>query len=366
MRRFFLRLHLWLGVPLGVIISVICFSGACLVFEQEITRGLTPELSNVSRGDRQMTPSEIAASHAELQIQSITYPAVATEPCLVTLADRTQLSLDPYTGRVLGRVPSYAFFSTMKKLHRWLMDEPAARGEMSAGKMIVGIAVIVLLLALATGVVVWIPKSVKALKIRLSVRRKTLLHDAHTSLGIYAVVLLLLMALTGLTWSFGWYRNAVYSLFGASETTSQPFEHQAFKSENKKPEGRPQGGRPERFEHEINFSSWDKALKNLQSEYAVYQSITIADGTAQVAADPTTSMRKLDNVTFDKRSGRIEDIKRYRDSATSQRMRGWLYALHTGIWGGGVTKIIYFIVALIGASLPITGYCIWIRRKRKK
>ena len=38
MKKFFIKLHLWLSIPVGLVISVICFSGAALVFEKEITR----------------------------------------------------------------------------------------------------------------------------------------------------------------------------------------------------------------------------------------------------------------------------------------------------------------------------------------
>ncbi|MBQ2439980.1 MAG: PepSY domain-containing protein, partial [Muribaculaceae bacterium] len=37
MRKTFKKLHLWLSVPFGLVIAIICFSGAMLVFEQEIT-----------------------------------------------------------------------------------------------------------------------------------------------------------------------------------------------------------------------------------------------------------------------------------------------------------------------------------------
>ncbi|MCD7793913.1 MAG: PepSY domain-containing protein, partial [Alistipes sp.] len=48
MKRFFAKIHLWLSVPLGILVSVICLTGAALVFEQEITRALDPQLYRVS------------------------------------------------------------------------------------------------------------------------------------------------------------------------------------------------------------------------------------------------------------------------------------------------------------------------------
>lgn len=38
MKRIFRKIHLWLSVPFGLIITLVCFSGAMLVFEKELTR----------------------------------------------------------------------------------------------------------------------------------------------------------------------------------------------------------------------------------------------------------------------------------------------------------------------------------------
>ena len=50
------------------------------------------------------------------------------------------------------------------------------------------------------------------------------MYDSHVALGFYATIFLLIMALTGPTWSFGWYREAAYSLLGAEP---QPQNQQA-------------------------------------------------------------------------------------------------------------------------------------------
>lgn len=32
--------------------------------------------------------------------------------------------------------------------------------------------------------------------------------------------------------------------------------------------------------------------------------------------------------------------------------------------GGPLTKVLYFIAALIGATLPLTGYYLWMKKKK--
>jgi uncharacterized iron-regulated membrane protein len=52
---------------------------------------------------------------------------------------------------------------------------------------------------------------------RIAVTRgwKRFFYDLHVAGGIYVSFIVLAMALTGLTWSFQWYRNGAYALLGA-------------------------------------------------------------------------------------------------------------------------------------------------------
>lgn len=42
MRKFFLRFHLWLSLPFGLLLTLICGTGTILVFEDEITELVSP------------------------------------------------------------------------------------------------------------------------------------------------------------------------------------------------------------------------------------------------------------------------------------------------------------------------------------
>ena len=48
MNKVFRKIHLWLSVPVGLIITVICLTGAALVFERDITESLNPEIYKVT------------------------------------------------------------------------------------------------------------------------------------------------------------------------------------------------------------------------------------------------------------------------------------------------------------------------------
>lgn len=187
---------------------------------------------------------------------------------------KRSLSVNPYTGEVNGWTKSYPFFQTMRKLHRWLMDPPAYKGAKSAGKVIVGVTTLVMVVILVSGVAIWVPRTRKALKNRLLVSCtkgwRRFWYDSHVSLGIYATLFLLVMALTGLTWSFQWYRTAAYGLFGVS--TARPAmsapQQRGKEKQDKKPE--------------FDYAVWDAVVSELQVRYSSYASISLTAGKAQV------------------------------------------------------------------------------------
>ena len=47
MKKIFSKIHLWLSVPFGLLITLICFSGAMLVFENEVNEWFRPLLCRI-------------------------------------------------------------------------------------------------------------------------------------------------------------------------------------------------------------------------------------------------------------------------------------------------------------------------------
>lgn len=196
MRRTFFLIHKWLAIPFGVFISIMCFTGALLVFKSEIASALGCDANDMP------------------------------------------------------------FFKGVTQLHRWLFIVPDnPHGGFSFGRLIMGVSAIATTLILVSGVVLWWPKSRKMLNSRLkvSVRKgwSRFVYDSHVSLGIYACVFLLLMSLTGPVWSFRWYRKGAVAAIGASEGARSPEQGRGgaagFAAEQGRNAGRggnSRGGRP--------------------------------------------------------------------------------------------------------------------------
>ena len=126
--------------------------------------------------------------------------------------------VDPYTGEILGEQGGQAFFRFTMELHRWL-----AAGD--TGKAITGaspLALVVLSLSglyMCAGYVRW-PRKLwdwrTWLTFNPTLKGRALLWRLHSVTGIWVSSFYLLAGLTGLFWSYEWYRNVLNILTGTA------------------------------------------------------------------------------------------------------------------------------------------------------
>jgi uncharacterized iron-regulated membrane protein len=97
-----------------------------------------------------------------------------------------------------------------------------------------------------------------------------------------------------------------------------------------------------------------------------YKQLTVSDGKVAVLPAGRNSIRATDTYSFDEAGSSVTSVELYADKDKASKMRGVIYNIHTGGWGGMVTRIIYFIAALIGGTLPLTGYYLWLRKRKRR
>lgn len=401
MRKIFRNIHLWLSIPFGILITLICFSGAALVFEKEVMELCHRDLYFVKKVEAAPLPMEQLMTKVAATLPdsvSVTGVNVSSDPeraYQVTLSKprRASMYVDQYTGEVTGKYERAPFFNFMFRMHRWLLDSMKQDGGIFWGKMIVGTSTLMFVFVLISGVFVWWPRTRKALKNSLKIVAnkgwRRFWYDLHVAGGMYTLVFLLAMALTGLTWSFQWYRTGFYKTFGVEVQPSMGHGNAAANATAKggKPDGKPEGregrgersgnrgerpagegGRPEdRGAHRRSpYIHWEQVYEQLAQANPGYKQISVSDGSASVAFNRFGNQRATDRYKFNPRNGEITETTLYKDLENSGKIRGWIYSVHVGSWGGMLTRILTFIAALIGASLPLTGYYLWIRKKIKR
>ena len=411
MKKALRKIHLWLSVPTGIIITLVCFSGAMLVFEKEITEAIKPELYFVKEAKGEPIPMQQLMEKVEetlpdsVSISGVTVFADSTRTYQVSLSKprRASIYVNQYTGEVTGRSERLPFFNTMFHLHRWLLGSSSG-----VGKLITGICTLVLVFILVTGILMWLTNRNKPLKASLAIHVTKgwgrFWHDLHVAGGIYATIFLLAMALTGLTWSFSWYRTGFYACFGVESSEKGGAHGGSASNEGQRGgdtirrgerqqghgyhgggeghgyhgggEGRGYHGGGEEhgyhdggdfgFHRRSPYRHWDDVLNEMALKNPDYQQITLKAEAAEVVPEGRRSLRATDKYSYDRRSGEITDVKLYSSEGKDTKVRSGVYMVHTGSWGGIITRILNFLAALIGATLPLTGYWLWIRRLTRK
>lgn len=405
MRKLMKQLHLWLSIPFGLIITITCFTGGVLVFEKEITEALNRDLYYVEKVGEQPLSLEILMEKVttklpdSVSITGVTILSDVNKTYQVNLSKprRASLYVDQYTGEIKGNYERMPFFLFMFRAHRWLLDSMKPAGEIFWGKMIVGTSTLVFVFVLISGLVIWLPRSLKSLSNRLKVVTSKGQHrfwyDLHVSGGFYALLFLLVMSLTGLTWSFSWYKDGFYALFGVEmqqpangspggHTHRAPNQGRSGNDERGKRgeqrgENSERGGRDQHNngQDEVGertkpspYIHWQTIYNQLSQQNPGYKAVTLSDGSATVAFSGWGNQRGADRYSFHPRKGEITKTELYKDQDKSGKIRGWIYSVHVGSFGGLFTRILFCLAALFGSCLAITGYYLWIKRSffRKK
>lgn len=352
MKKIFKELHLWLSVPFGLIVFISCITGAILEIEPMFDEPTHRDLFYVQDANGEALPiAQLAQTVNEsLDGEEINGLTVFNDPSRsyqfgLAKGRRTAMCIDQYSGEILGKYERPKFYTETVAMHRRLMGD-----SKSLGRKIISYSTLALVIILISGLIVWLPKKAKHIghmfAIHCSMGKKRFWLDMHSALGTYSLPLILLMCVTGLTWSFGWWRTGFFAVLGEEAPMRGSGGH---------------GKKLDAENHQDVYLSWEQALKQIQSQDKNYSEISFSNGSAKAKLGGWGNWRAADIYKFDKQ-GNITKIEPYEDQSRVVKIRDWIYTLHVGKWGGLFSEILYLIVCLIGASLPLTGYYLWIKR----
>lgn len=348
MKKIFRQIHLWLSVPFGLIITLICLTGAILLFEKDF--GHTGQATVESNGRTPLPMDSIISSAQATLSDSVTIVGVTTYSnpdkaykVMLSKPAMAALWVNQYTGEVMGKYNRADIFKWASSAHRRLFGKSKAEGAYGAktGKLIIGITTIAMLLIIISGLILWWPaKGQVKNKFRIATKKGCykFWFDFHSVGGVVSTLVIVICILTGLNWSFGWYRNAFYRTFGAETAKSS--------SHNTPVE---------------NPAAWTIAYKQLRFNHPDKE-IRMYQNEADVVIGGCGNQQATDTYEINPDNGAITSATLYQDKKESYHLKGWIYSLHVGAWLGWFTRIIYLICVLIGALLPITGYYLWIKR----
>lgn len=268
--------------------------------------------------------------------------------------------MNPYTGEILNvksvsRSDSPDFFRWILNGHRalWLPYD--------IGRPIVGVAVLIFVVLLISGIVLWWPtkwiKSIidKSFKIKWDASFKRVNYDMHNVFGFYSCIFLFFIAVTGLVWSFGWWSKSLYWVTSGGRPLTE--NRESPKSDTTHVAA-------------FNITTADKVLLNLRKENPQASGILIsipgkpADPIGAFVYKQKNTYYNMDRYSYDQQSLKEISIKtpfsgKYIEANIPDKIRRMNYDIHVGSVLGLTGKFIAFFASLISASLPITGFIIW-------
>ena len=364
-RKLMNDLHLWVGLISSIILFLVCLSGTILTYEHELKSLFQPTKKiQIENGEPQSIAalSTIVVEEFPGTITYVKLPKNKEKAYEFTIKeDPTKrggktILVNPYNATIqeLTETPIDGFLFTMFKLHRWLLLDT------KIGRPIVGVATICFVFLSLSGIILWFPKKLKwkwsrfkpGFTIKTKANWKRINHDLHNTLGFYACIFLLIMALTGLCWSFGWYKDGLSNVLNA----------QVFGSRNQ--------------EMPVTIAS-DKAISVddivslLKSNYKTKGDIGISlpgkrfEGFSTYLYHSGLNTSAYDQILFSDQ-GKVLEEHFYADKSFNQKIADAIRPIHTGEIFAGISKFIYFLACLIATSLPITGTLIWINKMKKK
>jgi uncharacterized iron-regulated membrane protein len=367
-------MHLWLGIISGIVVFIVCLSGTLWVFHQEISNFFEQDSDFVSLPDKlplnidelvakveQNTKGNVFIVNTLNRQNDTAYYMIVKKENGNNIGAKRKFHnefhlINPYTGETLIKRPNplNGFFRNILILHRTLfLPQPY-------GRIMIGSSTLIFVIVALSGFCLWLPtnfynkKSWKSsLLIRFHKGKNHLLYDLHRTLGFYALIPILVMALTGLTWSFNWYNKIIRTIFHAQYVQSPPI-----KSPPKYPNAK-------RLPLEFFAKKADELIgqKGFRNFYIPEQ-----EDSPVVIRETWRGILELtvwEKIYFDQYTGEVLRFERFKDIPAGTKLGALFYQLHTGEIFGLPTKIIYFLACLIATTLPVTGIIIWWRKLRK-
>jgi sulfite reductase (NADPH) flavoprotein alpha-component len=369
-----LQVHSIAGLVLALLLSLIALTGAVMSFEDEIGDYLNSGIMQVApRGTPALMPDELVARlEAENdvgRVASITLSSDSSTAVRVRFgrdeqgARRTSLYADPYDARVLGSPRGEAFFVTVRQLHRWLLIPGDAKGW---GRTITGVAALGLIVMLVSGLVLRWPRRASSVKMwlkpNLGLSGRGLHRSLHAVIGTWVLPVYLVMTLTGLWYSFDWYKDGVVWLLSRPHVA-------AAKMQPKMPAKAPRAAARDEAVQAVGF---DRAWATIQREEGdrfskVLLALPNGPGTViRIRSWPKDSTLDTtrDEFRIDGATGQVLSAERYSDKTFGEKIIANLLDIHRGAVLGWPGKLAFMIAAALMPLFAVTGVLLYLSRRK--
>lgn len=352
------QLHWLLGISAGAILAVMGLSGAVLSFEDELLRAANPGFAEISEhhADNQqpLALSELVPllqAGSERPLQRLRVDASGQRPSVARFAGGKDhwVYFDPYSGERFSALRGQAFFDFVEDLHRHMVA-----GE--RGSWITGSCAIALLFFTLSGLYLRWPRRWWHWRSWLAVewarKGRGFLWSLHSVIGTWVLLIYLMSALTGLWWSFDWYRNGLTQLLGVAP----PAKHKVA------------------TDLPLDLHKVEATLYALPGVRQGFIDLRLPEKPGQalnvrvMSADPAQRGghhdRAHDLLQLDPATGAVLDARPYARQGAGGQLTTSMFALHSGSFFGMPGRIVVMLSSLGMCLFFVTGWLLYLDRRR--
>ena len=367
-KKVYRTIHKVLGLITGLVVFIVSITGCLWTFKTEI-ESLYSEYKVVIPEKKEMiTASQVREIgeqyYPNRHIHGVLYgkPNEAIELIFYETEPEfySSLFIHPYNGQVIhaeDHLSGFFAFVRYGHIHLWLPP--------NVGSNIVSISVLVYLVMIITGIIIWWPKNKKHKQQRLkfqwkdSTRWKRKNYDLHSIIGFYISSLVFTLAFTGCIMGFNWFYFIVFKATGGTKDpqfiipeniTNYKTTHRLRAIDALIPKLKKEN--PEAINYELHYPSTDSS--------SLYVEIGKSNDLHYNA-----DYRFFDQYTLEE-INTTSIYGKYKKADFPDLVIRATYDVHVGAIGGIYGKILAFIISLLSASLPVTGFLIWLGKRRKQ
>ncbi|KAA0949544.1 flavodoxin [Pseudomonas sp. ANT_H14] len=363
LKKTLFQLHWFFGITAGLVLALMGITGATVSFQDEILRALNPTVLTVEmRPAGVLPPTELVRTLEATENKTVSMLWVESESGNAARVfftpppgeRRGQMRyFDPYTGAYMGDAVGQGFFGFVLQLHRFL-----AIGD--TGRQITGACTLILIFFCLSGLYLRWPRQVASWRAWLTLdwrkKGRSFNWDLHSVFGTWCLLFYLLAALTGLSWSYEWYSQGLNKLLSDAPQNERV--------RNRGPA--PAGPAPT-----ANYEAmWSSIYSNAGPALSAYNirmpAVAGQPATVYYLLNTSPHDRALNQITLNPATGEVQRHERYASKSFKAQLLTSIYALHVGSYFGLVGRIILTITALCMPLFFITGWLLYLDRRRKK
>ena len=400
-KKTFFQIHWFLGITAGLVLSIMGVTGAIYSYEQQILKWINTDSYTVqAQSGPKLSPAELyqhfKQQNPEMQINSVSLDASPTGSSTVNIAKEGarrgyNMMVNPYTAEVLPEIKGREFFQFIQQLHRYLTMGPV-------GKQITGACALMLIFFVLSGLYLRWPKrhSVKQwLAVKPQLKGRNFIWDLHAVVGTWVVIFYLILACTGLYWSYDWWRNGMFKVLGVERP--QPEMQQGQGGRGGEEQGRRAGesrgegagervprsegqrenrgeGRERGVDDTLLLTALNKSWAGFQNKFNdKYSTVTFnipkkADGELKLSFTDVEVQheRARNNATYNYQDAAFTSVEMYEDKKLNEKIMSSMLPVHRGSFFGPIYQFFAMVASLLMPLFFVTGWMLYLKRRKQK